>query len=78
MLLVFMGETYYPSGGWEDFIGAAPTIETARVMVETKADSNDDWYHIVDDGSRKIVEQGTIKDVTTYSPYEEKRQAVPE
>jgi hypothetical protein len=76
MLLVFTGEEYYPGGGWSDFQGTADSIDAARAKVESVM-GNDDWYHIVDASSLKIVEEGSINDVTTYDPYEEKRQAVP-
>ena len=76
--LVFAGMEYYPSGGWEDFVGTGNSAEEARKVAETNSDGSDDWYHIVDAGSGKIVEKGSIKDVTTYDPYEEKRQAIPE
>ena len=75
MFLVFAGMEYYPSGGWEDFIGTADSLEAARVVAETQSDGGDDWYHIVSD--MKIVENGKIDDVTTYDPYEEKRKAIP-
>jgi len=76
MLLIFTGEEYYPGGGWDDFQGTAATIEEARGVVESVM-GNDDWYQIVDADSLKMVEQGSIKDATTYDPYEEKRQSVP-
>ncbi len=77
MLLIFTGEVYYPGGGWNDYQGTADTIEAARAVVESVLGS-DEWYQIVDGGSLKVVEEGDIKDVTTYDPYEEKRQAVPD
>lgn len=76
MFLVFTGEEYYPGGGWSDFQGTAETVDAARAIVEAVM-GNDDWYQIVDGGSLKIVEEGEIKDVTSYDPYEEKRQAIP-
>ena len=76
MFLVFTGEEYYPGGGWNDYIGAQPSLETARTLVEA-ATGNDDWYQIVDSSTLQIVERGTIADTTTYDPYEEKRKAVP-
>lgn len=75
--LVFTGMEFYPSGGWEDYAGSAASLEEARVLAETQSDGSDDWYHIVDAGSGKIVDRGSIKDVTTYDPYEEKRKLVP-
>ena len=77
MFLVFAGEEYYPGGGWNDFQGTAESVDAARSVVEANTDSNDSWYHIVDGSSLKIVEEGEVKDISTYDPYEEKRQAVP-
>jgi hypothetical protein len=77
MFLVFTGMEFYPSGGWEDFAGEANSLEEARVIAETKSDGSDDWYHIVDTTSGKIVDHGDIEDTTTYDPYEEKRKLVP-
>ena len=49
--LLFCGEQYYPSGGFDDFVGAAETIE------EVKKLNRGSWYHIVDIETLKIVEE---------------------
>jgi len=77
MFFVFTGMEYYPHGGWEDFRGSASTIEEARSLAETKSGGSDDWYHIVDASSLKVVDTGYIEDATTYDPYEEKRKLDP-
>ena len=45
--LVFGGETYYPSGGWQDLIGSfaerGEAITFARTCVHAY-----DWIHVVD------------------------------
>ena len=60
MYLLFGGDQYYPSGGVNDFIGAYPTLEEAKVVAdgvfpydEELADPNNpedfaplDWWHI--------------------------------
>lgn len=52
--LVFGGLTYYPSGGWEDYIGRFPTIEAAKAFSAEWLETNGmgwlkgDWVHIVD------------------------------
>jgi hypothetical protein len=43
--LVFAGEQYYPSGGWDDFRGAFETLEAAKdYMIKNQRD----WGHIID------------------------------
>lgn len=53
LFLCFAGNNYYPSGGWDDFQGAYPTVEAA---VE-KAESLEycDWYHVVDATTLTVV-----------------------
>lgn len=45
--LLFEGDDYYPSGGWEDYTGAYETQEAAE---EAKSDHsiNGGWAHVVD------------------------------
>ncbi len=43
---LFAGETYYPGGGYHDFVGAFDTLEEA--IDKGKSDSYADWWHIVD------------------------------
>jgi hypothetical protein len=76
MFFVFTGEEYYPGGGWTDFQGTAATIEEAHTVAESVL-GTDEWYQIVDADSLKMIEEGQIADVTTYDPYEEKRQTNP-
>lgn len=45
MFLVFAGEDYYPSGGWNDFVGSYPTLHEAK---EAAVKQRRDWWHIVD------------------------------
>jgi hypothetical protein len=51
--LVFVGHTYYPNGGWEDFKGERDTLAEARDIVrvtlaEDGLGSPCDWAHVVD------------------------------
>lgn len=49
--LLFAGPNYYPSGGWEDFIGAFDTQQEAQAEYDTrskKKSSDYHWYQIVD------------------------------
>ena len=45
--LVFSGDNYYPSGGWNDFIRAFETLEDAMFLAKVKAKEND-WVHVTD------------------------------
>lgn len=53
--LVFTGEFYYPSGGWEDFKGSTDDLDEARVVMTLRRDSGETWAHIVDTKTMKIV-----------------------
>lgn len=52
MYLVFMGDAYYPLGGWKDYKGSFPTIEIALAYV---ASNEHDWYQIVDLATSKLI-----------------------
>ncbi len=43
---LFAGDQYYPSGGWDDFIGTYDSVEDA-LEAEAKR-TRHDWYQIVD------------------------------
>lgn len=43
--LLFAGDTYYPSGGWNDLEGNFETLERAEAAAE---ELDPDWWHIVD------------------------------
>lgn len=49
--LLFAGEYYYPSGGFNDFKGSFDTMEDAQSNIQDWHD----WYHIVDSESLEIV-----------------------
>ena len=57
--LLFAGDTYYPCGGWEDFIGEYVSIDITRKRIkEGDAYGKYDWWHIVDTSSNRVVEMG--------------------
>lgn len=43
--LVFAGDNYYPSGGWNDYAGAWPTLEEAKF---TAMRLPSQWAQIID------------------------------
>ena len=45
MFAVFAGYNYYPSGGWDDFVGMYPTPEEA---VAAGHAAPGDWAQVVD------------------------------
>ena len=51
MILLFAGENFYPSGGWEDYQGTFPTMETALEKLKDLKPigtySGFGWAHIV-------------------------------
>lgn len=55
--LVFTGECYYPSGGWEDFHSDYDELSTA-IQIAQNIDANHEysWSHVVDTDSMKIIE----------------------
>ncbi len=52
--LVFKGDNYYPSGGWEDFAGSADTVDAAREI----AGRHEEWWHVVDSKNGTIILDG--------------------
>lgn len=58
--LVFKMDTYYPCGGWEDYIGQADTKEEAVLLAETTSPpgySSGSFWHVVDTLEGKICAQ---------------------
>lgn len=60
--LLFIGSSFYASGGWLDLVGGFDSIEEAQEhpkYVENFGQGrkpwNDTWYHIVDTSTLKIV-----------------------
>jgi hypothetical protein len=44
--MLFMGDRYYPSGGWHDFMGFFQTVDEA--IEATKPRNIYGWAHVVD------------------------------
>ena len=59
MYLLFAGITYYPSGGFEDYIQHCHRIEDAKEFVEASKGGYE-WAQIVDSKSRRIVLFGDL------------------
>lgn len=53
MFLLFAYDTYYPSGGWNDFRGAFHTLEEAKAAAPTSWHYEN--YHIVDTIHLKVI-----------------------
>lgn len=56
--LLFAGATYYPSGGWDDFVGSFDTTEQAKDALLAKGFDYYDWAHIVDATDGAVVWAG--------------------
>ena len=44
MFAVFVGDNYYPSGGWDDFVGMYVTFDEAYAVAQHHSG---DWAHVV-------------------------------
>ena len=49
--MLFIGDNYYPSGGWEDFKGYFETVDHAKEHVLKKDEGQ--WCHIVENSKIK-------------------------
>jgi hypothetical protein len=80
MYLLFSGESYYPSGGIDDFIGEFSCLEHAQayLMWVTKPD-NDIWAHIVDKKTMLKVStfwQGDARYHPIWGSYYDRRERI--
>ncbi len=64
MYVVFCMDTYYPSGGWNDYVGHADSVEGAIDLLE-KRNRNTcfDFWQIVDTEAMAIVAKGNRNDI---------------
>jgi hypothetical protein len=53
--LVFMGLTFYPAGGWEDFQTSFDSIENCFGYIGGRQGIGTDWWQIVDSHTGKII-----------------------
>jgi len=65
MFALFAGDTYYPGGGWSDFVGVFDTTEEAEKAAALGWLNEDDetyrpydWHHIVNLVSQEVVSPG--------------------
>lgn len=60
--MLFAGERFYPSGGWDDFLGAFDSTEGARAHVAALKPrlhiEDGDWFQIVDTEAMEVVDKG--------------------
>ncbi len=54
--LLFCMESYYPSGGWDDFCGDFDSIEEAKERM--RAQQHTDYWHVVDCTTKEQVAHG--------------------
>lgn len=52
--LLFVGDFYYPAGGWNDYKGCYATLEEAK-DAGFKLQTDCSWAHIVDINAGEIV-----------------------
>lgn len=66
MYLLFAGFHYYPSGGWDDFIGSFDSVQAcldALKSICAQKTHYEDWYQIVDMNTQRVVIYGNCADV---------------
>jgi hypothetical protein len=54
--LLFAGDVYYPSGGWDDFQGSFDTVDEAKAYLKAQ-NHNHDWWQIVNLSTGAIEEE---------------------
>ena len=58
MYLLFAGFSYYPCGGFDDFIDSYSCIDSCkRAFAILKKEHSYDWAHVVDIDKKEIVTQ---------------------
>lgn len=50
--LIFAYDSYYPGGGWNDYVGSEDTLVAVGKAL---ARNTQDWWHVVDSTTGKIV-----------------------
>lgn len=57
--LLFMGDCYYPSGGWNDFAAQADTWEEIlKIRIERMSKYSMPWWHVYDAQEKAIIQKG--------------------
>lgn len=55
--VVFAGQTYYPGGGWDDFVGSWDDPNDA---IKSIATDHYDWIQVVDIKTGQIIHEGAV------------------
>lgn len=55
--LVFEGPSYYPGGGWHDYVGSFDDFESAMTFARAKKNNYQGfgWAHVVDRETYKVT-----------------------
>jgi len=56
MILVFMGMSFYPEGGWEDYKNGVTEEDAIRIMKENPYEY--DWVQVVDTETNEVRRYG--------------------
>ena len=59
--LLFVGDAYYPEGGWNDFVDSFDSVEEAKEKIPEDCD----WWHVINSEGKKVEEGQT----DTYKKY---------
>lgn len=65
--LVFSGDYYYPSGGWQDFKGEFDSLYEALEFIRS-GNQCKEWVHIVH--QKEIISSATSKHNSDYTGYD--------
>ena len=68
--LIFAGDTYYPGGGFEDFVKACSSREEA-IEKANEVLKNSDWVHVVDLDTYCIVHISSSGHIIVHELYNE-------
>ena len=65
--IVFAGETFYPNGGFKDFLGSFASIKEAKdaLLHHDEEYCSRDWWQICsfEDEQFRLIEHGRIKEL---------------
>lgn len=61
--ILFAGDYYYPSGGWDDYAASDDDLETLKATADSLVDSNatygSAWAHVIEaETMTKVWERG--------------------
>lgn len=56
--ILFVGQEYAETGGWTNYEACYPTLEEAKEAgMEELKELGNDWFHVVDTSTERIVAQ---------------------